>query len=155
MLLLNGITGFFDKIDDPIKMVDGDQFKKDCYAISYLLNGKVICFLEPEFPSSFYKCEVELNNKQLYVLLNAHYPFVAFASVVDFGNIEFVDVQELAGVFSEQFQVLTNEDVNQPLRYGTKQNVLLNENQLNQSEIQQIAHWKPKTVGEVIYNQWD
>lgn len=49
------------------------------------------------------------------------------------------------------------DELNDPLyiKESTAQIILENDNELNSAELEQIAYWKPKSVGEVIYNFWD
>ncbi|MEH7180105.1 hypothetical protein [Neobacillus vireti] len=94
----------------------------------------------------------------MYILLNAAYPFFAFASKVEYMTIEFMDHQELANeiiALNKDYRVLTTSELHEPIQPDGRKYLLRNENTLNKDEIQNILYWKPQTVGEVIYNYWD
>lgn len=113
-------------------------------------------FKEPQYPMNFYETEVKVFNKHFYILLNEHYPYLAFASVVEFGKINFIDVPELKQ-FSSLYKVLSVKELNEPLAFdpGSKRGIIPNDNDLNSAELEQVAYWQPKNVGEVIFNYWD
>lgn len=152
--LPNGITGFFEKQDEPPKM-DGRQFKQLCFSIANNNGGSVLIYKEPQAGTNFYHTEVNVFNKHLHLLLNAHYPFLAFASVVNYGQIDFVDEPQLFEQFSTYYRVLGTVELNEPLflKLGSKEDNLQNE--LNSAELKQLAYWKPETIGSLIFNFWD
>ncbi|MFJ8072318.1 hypothetical protein ACIQZD_25990 [Peribacillus sp. NPDC096447] len=138
-------------------IIDGKQFKQQCFSIIKRNNGKVLEFVEPQFATNFLNVEVKVFDKHLHIVLNEHYPFLAFASFVDFENIKFIDEPELLKQFSPFYKVLSIEELNEPLyiKESTGKIILENDNELNSAELEQIAYWKPKSVGETIYNFWD
>lgn len=152
MKLPNGVTGFYNSEINKPPQVDEKQFKQLCFDLTFRNGGKIISFNTPQYPANFYNAEVEIFDMRFYILLNAHYPFLAFASVVKFGNINFIDIPVLFEQFSPFYQVLDtvalNVSINQIL--GAK-----NENILNSAELEQIAHWNPETIGQIIFNNWD
>lgn len=147
MKLLNGITGFYEKQNEPPN-VDGNEFKRLCFSIINKNDGTVINFQEPQITTNFFAMEVNVSNKHFQILLNAHYPLIAFASAVNFGEIKFIDDHQLKEEFSPFYRVLSTKDLDEPL-------LLKNEDELNCAEIKQIAYWKPLRIGEVIFNHWD
>ena len=147
MILLNGITGFYEKQNEPPK-TDGKQFKRLCFSIINQNKGTILNFQEPQIASNFYSMEVKISNKHFSILLNAHYPFLAFASAVNFGEINFIEVPHLKEEFSPFYIVLSTKVLNEPL-------LLKSENELNKAELNQIEYWKPERIGEVLFNHWD
>ncbi|MFF2879036.1 hypothetical protein ACFVR2_22335 [Gottfriedia sp. NPDC057991] len=147
MILLNGITGFYEKQNVPPN-TDGMQFKKLCFSIINQNKGTILNFRESQVATNFFAMEVKVSNKYFYILLNAHYPFLAFASAVNFGEINFLDVPQLKEEFSPFYIVLSTSELNEPL-------ILKSENKLNSAELKQIAYWKPNRIGEVLFNHWD
>ncbi len=135
------------------------QFKRLCYTIANYSNGKLLALEEPHVSQSFYKAELGWEDKStsIFILLNSSYPFVAFASSVQYFDIKYADDSPFNNVnaFGTRFRVLTTEVLNQPLIVDERTHTLLNENSLNKIELNHIFHWKPKTVGEVIFNFWD
>lgn len=156
MKLPNGITGFYNSENNKPPKVDGKQFKQVCATIVNRSGGKMLEFKEPQFPMNFFVTEVKVFNKQFHILLNEHFPYLAFASVVEFGRINFIDVPELIQ-FSSLYKVLRVRELNEPLvlKPDSKKGILQNDNNLNSAELEQIAYWEPKRIGEVIFNYWD
>ncbi|MET3696541.1 hypothetical protein SAMN05877753_103213 [Bacillus oleivorans] len=113
-------------------------------------------FKEPQYPMNFYDTEVKVFNKHFHILLNEHYPYLSFASVVEFGKINFIDVPELKQ-FNSFYKVLSVKELNEPLvlKPDPKKGILQNDINLNGAELEQVAYWEPKRIGEVIFNYWD
>ncbi|MEH6940370.1 hypothetical protein [Bacillus sp. JJ722] len=157
MILPNGVTGFFDSVDTPQTKVNGKQFKQICITIAIHNGGKIIAFKEPEYPMNFYSVYVEFFNKQFHILLNEYYPNLAFASIVEFGNIEFIDIPILYKQFNPFYKVLNTSELNNPVTLinSSKKSIIQNNNELNSTELKEIVFWKLKTVGEIIFNYWD
>lgn len=150
MKLPNGISGFYDsKVNNP-PQVNGEKFKQLCLDFASRNSGKVIDFITPQYPSNFYCATVEIEDTKVYMLLNEHYPYLAFASVVEFGNIKFINKPILYEEFSSFYRVKDPDELNVPLNQN-----LLKQTELNSSELEQISYWKPETVGQIIFNYWD
>ncbi|MHA6259150.1 hypothetical protein ACXYMX_04445 [Sporosarcina sp. CAU 1771] len=148
MLLLNGVTGFHDPRTRFPKSIDGKQFKHLCYALILSNKGKILDFTEPIYPSNFYNVKVDVFGRIFHVLLNKHYPFLAFASNIEEQFIQFIDEPFLAQEFSPHYQIIENEKLNQPLQINpSKKHPLLIDNELNSFELSQIAYWKPQNIG--------
>ncbi|QKE76089.1 hypothetical protein HPK19_25125 (plasmid) [Arthrobacter citreus] len=147
MKLLNGITGFYEKQNEPPN-IDGKQFKSLCFSILNQNEGTVLEFQEPQVATNFFAMEVNVSNKHFHILLNAHYPFLAFASTVNLSEIIFIDDPQLKEVFSPFYRVLSTKELNEPL-------LIKNVNELNSAELNQLAYWKPERIGDVIFNHWD
>ncbi|MEH7336885.1 hypothetical protein V7161_30205 [Neobacillus drentensis] len=155
MKLPDGITGFYEKHNRP-PMIDGKQFKLLCFNSIKSNGGKVLEFKEPKEKSNFFDVEVNAFNKHFHILLNAHYPLIAFASVVSFGEIDFIDEPQLNSEFSPFYRVLGTEELNeQIINSDSKKGTIQNENKLNGAELKQLAYWKPERIGDVIFNNWD
>ena len=86
MILLNGVSGF----NGPEQVTDGEHFKKICYSLIHRLNGNVLSFSEPDVARHYYEMSVKVFEETFSILLNAAYPFIAFASFVDTGNSNFL-----------------------------------------------------------------
>lgn len=156
MLLRDGISGFYNaEIDE--SMVDASHFKKLCYALANQVGGKLITVSDPQ-ETNFYCAYLQINGKEIHILLNGIYPLIAIASRVEYMNIIFIDDQTLSnGIesYSSEYRVLQLRELSEQLHLDERKNTLKNENTLNENELKQIFYWMPKTVGEVIYNHWD
>lgn len=152
MILRSGVTGFL-----PAPSTNESEFKAVCYS---LLDSDGVEFVETQgFVKSFYECIIKVRSKRVHVLLNSQYPFVTFTSSrqADERNFPFIDDIELSNIFSPYYKVLCFEQLNEPVKYWQQgKNIIIeNENTLHQAELKQVAYWKPKTVGEIIFNYWD
>lgn len=154
MLLLDGVSGF---LTDDLPEVDSLQFKRICFTLANYSQGKLLYLEEPHITQNFYKAELCLEKESIFILLNGSYPFMAFASSVQYFDIEFVDhsLSSVVEALSNGFRVLSANALHQRLLLDERTHNVLNENCLNKAEISQIFHWKPQTVGEVIFNFWD
>ena len=157
MYLLNGVTGFSDEKDNPAPPVDGKQFKKICFALVTENGGEVLSFWEPKVATNFYKVNVKIFDVYFYILLNSSHPFIAFASSVVYGSIRFVDNQHPARLFSSFYCVLSSMELNETVVFKKVRGkvILSNDNELNDGELHELFYWKPRKVGDVIYNFWD
>jgi hypothetical protein len=157
MKLPNGVTGFYNAKHNKPPTIDEKQFKQICFSLISRNGGKVLDFKEPQVATNFFDVEAKVFNKHLHILLNVHYPYMAFAFDVEFGKITFIDEPELFKQFSPFYNVLDTKELNAPviLRLGSKKSILQNDNELNSAELEQIAYWKPERIGEIIFNYWD
>lgn len=153
MILLKGITGFYTKSEEP-PIVDRKQFKQLCFSIIQPLGGTVLEFNDSCCQRNFLDAKVTLRDKKFHILLNKHYTMVAFASTADYGSIAFIDEPTLSEQLCTSYTVLSSRELNKPVLFD-KRNLLQNENELSQAELKQVAYWKPLTLGEIIFNQWD
>lgn len=88
VLLLDGISGFLAK---DLLEVDLIEFKRLCYTLANFSKGRLLSFEEPHVSQIFYKAELGLEDGSVFLLLSSSYPFVAFASSVQYFDIDFVD----------------------------------------------------------------
>ncbi|MGG3891252.1 hypothetical protein [Metabacillus fastidiosus] len=152
MKLPNGITGFSTSEANKPPQVEEKQFKQLCFHFVTHKGGKVIDFNVPQYPVNFYNAKVEIFNMQFCILLNEHYPYLAFTSTVEFGNIEFIDIPILSEQFSLFYQVMDTAALNVPISKILEEK---NKHELNNAEWGEIAYWKPETIGQIIFNYWD
>ena len=150
MILSNGVTGFYDSESNKPPKVNGKLFKQLCFNFAACNGGKVIDFNEAKYPINFYSVKFEILDHQFFVLLNEHYPYLAYASVVEFGNITFMDKPVSHENFSDFYKVLGKVELDVPFN----QNLVIN-SELNRTELEMLAYWKPETVGQIIFNYWD
>jgi hypothetical protein len=150
MELPNGVTGFYYSEVNKPPQVDEKQFKQLCFNIVSSNGGKILEFNPPRSPANFYYALVEMHDKRFYILLNEHYPFLAFASAVESGNINFIDIPALFEQFMPFYQVISCVELNLSIN---QQSVELSD--LNRAELEQVSYWKPERKGQVIFNYWD
>lgn len=141
-----GVTGFSEKELSEQEIKDFETYLY--HAIRYE-NGKVI---EKELLTNnknFYTYQIGIQTKVFYVLLHSIFPYVAFASVVDYSGIKFIDEPEqVKSILTESYKVLDTNLLNQTL-------TIEDTSRLGKQEQEMIRYWKPETIGEVIFNYWD
>ena len=148
--LPSGVTGFYHSEAEKPPKVEGKQFKQLIFDLIISSGGKVICFNTPQYSANFYYTQVEISGDRLYILLNEHYPYLAFASTVEYGDIKFIDNNLLYERFSPFYQIITSVELNSLFDKD-----MIKKADLNNAEWEQIAYWKPNIVGEIIFNYWD
>ncbi|WP_227936429.1 hypothetical protein [Alkalihalobacillus deserti] len=158
LILRSGITGIYDGKGNPPPSVKENTFKQLCYS---LFASKVQDFIgtEEDGIKNFYEAVVKLNNKRIHILLNAHYPYMAYTDTrelyVDY--FPFIANDQLADSFKPYYKVLSPSQLNEPLTFKRiKGKVSLeNENTLSEIDLEQLVYWDAKTVGNVVFNYWD
>ena len=146
MILKNGITGFFESLDDK-KSIPSQSFIQFCNEIVYNNQGKILLMDLELTGKNFYCSKQQFQDQICYILLNASYPYVAFASLVSMEKIIYIDKPDYIQYIPDNYLVL-NKNVLETICENC-------DNQLNKAERKQILYWEPKTVGEVIFNFWD
>ncbi|WP_322445900.1 hypothetical protein [Robertmurraya mangrovi] len=136
-------------------MTNRKEFKETCIHLCRLTAGTLLEFNQPEINVNFYEAILEYEKEIIHILLNAHYPYLAFAKSVNAFNIDFIDIPRFLP-YQEGYRVLTFTELYEPIQYKNHKNhLILNENELNIAELNQIKRWKPAIVGEIIFNFWD
>lgn len=142
-MLPRGITGFGDAQAPVIQ--DVKRFAALADAAARELGGAV-CYIDADtLGRSFYSARIEPRRGGLFILMNAYYPYAAFAESVEYGEIAFADAP--GGVECPDVRVLTLDELMQPWNGESLE--------LGDAEMKQIRYWKPRTVGEVVFNFWD
>lgn len=151
MRLPNGITGICVNSSTVFPKVEGKLLKRICYSSVFSVDGQIIHFSKPKYPVNFYSVKVKILEDTFYLLLNDNYPFIAFVSKInELYGITFIDDPMLTQKLAPYYQVLGTE-----LLYTTLNLEILEMSALNPLEKQAIDYWKPKTIGDIIFNFWD
>ncbi|MED4531857.1 hypothetical protein [Metabacillus fastidiosus] len=151
LILYSGITGIV-----PAPSVKEKEFKQICYS---LLGSNVLEFIENGTLKNFYECIIKFKRRNIHILLNRHYPFIAFTSARELNDLylPFIDEPDLSKLFEQYYKVLSLYQLKEPLTYTQKRKniIVINENELHQDELKELVFWKPRTIGEVVFNYWD
>lgn len=154
MKLPRGITGF-RHIDDPLLPVsDCTAFRSYCYEAARALRGHVVSVEAPirGTVANFARAIIDLRDGPAAVLLNAHFPVIAFARprVQNGAPVSFIDAPALAEVFRlfGTYEVWSRSQLESPVQRETCSN-------LAEAELEQVKYWKPARVGDVVFNFWD
>jgi hypothetical protein len=91
MELWRGITGFRGMDDPPLPVTDFKKFSEHCHTAARSLGGTVRMLQEPgsKVCSNFAQAILETTSGTIAVLLNAHFPIVAFATPSKEGEMKF------------------------------------------------------------------
>ncbi|XKE95590.1 hypothetical protein LG326_04425 [Metaplanococcus flavidus] len=152
MELPYGISGFYNSDEPKPPEVDVSEYKKICYDFAEKLNGEVLEFTDSLYPANFHKAFFKLPETDVCLVMNKHYPILAFAKTVEALKIQFINFPEGTAAVPDGYTVLPSELLEAPVPENL--NELPGEG-LNKGEIEQIKYWKPETVGQIIFNFWD
>jgi hypothetical protein len=143
-----GITGFFtmDNIRVPL---DRQSFVSFIHAV---VKGKVEWEDIDLVGKNYYWFLVSTNEQQLSFFLNAYYPLAAIrieSPKNEFGYLKAMELEEqFPNVGQFQYHVLSREELDEEL--------LVEEiEQLDEVEKKQAEYWKPRTIEEIVFNNWD
>ncbi|MFD1032326.1 hypothetical protein [Metaplanococcus flavidus] len=152
MKLPAGVSGFYKSDEQKPPEIDVGKYKELCYGIARNLEGDLLEFSDTLYPANFFKADFRLPDMNICLVMNKHYPIVAFATAVEDLKIKFIDYSTGTDVVPEEFTVLSAEILEAPVPEDPND---LPESNLNKGEIEQIKYWKPDTVGQIIFNFWD
>ncbi|MEG0450284.1 MAG: hypothetical protein RR595_10540 [Lysinibacillus sp.] len=148
MLLQKGVTGHF-YVETP--QLDIETFKKWAYQTITAQGGKVLSFKVNDYPRNFFTVQMDFKDEVIFLLLNAYYPFLAFASSIDDAIIIFRDPPIHFLVFDTFYEVVSFAELSWPINPKS----LLVEHDLTKAELRYVRYFQPKTVGGILFNCWD
>lgn len=152
MKLPYAVSGFYNSDEPKPPEMDVRKYKELCDVLAEELNGELVEFNDSLYPANFHKAHFKFPEYSICLLMNKHYPLLAFAVTVETMKIEFLDFPEGTKVIPDEYTVLTNDILDAKLSGNMKERAI---NELNQGTIRQITYWKPETVGQVVFNFWD
>ena len=135
-------------------MSDFSAFRAHCFAAARAVGGRLRSIEAPlqRVDANFARAILELPTGAIAVLLNAHYPLVAFAEPTTEGDtrLRFIDAPAVREAFVNFgiYEVLPAEELEQ--RIADESCCILSE-----AEQEQIRFWRPKRAGELVFNCWD
>lgn len=116
------------------------------YEIALAVNGKIVSIHTPSVTPNFFAAELSFNGTTLFVLCSTN-ELWAFSEKLNPSECEltFVDSQILSATLSNLFGFtpLTTVELNSPYK------------KLADISDADILYWKPKSLGEAIFNWWD
>jgi hypothetical protein len=152
MKLPRGITGIRTPKDPPLPQSDFSRFKSDCYEIARSTGARVRAVTFPQGTNSFGYAILAFDEQSIAVLLNAHYPLIAFPEsfVPDQHPNAFVDHAALATAFKTlgAYTVPSRDELESSVSAEACQ-------ELSPAELSEVKYWRPRCIGEVIFNFWD
>ncbi len=146
MLLQKGITGFSD-CRNPLQTTENFQlFKTICYTAAAAFNAEIIEISDNQYPQNYFSANILLNGKSICILLNRYYPIIGFTRELH-GSKYFIDCKELFSMLSYQYNVIACDRLNAPFDNCP--------HALDKCELQQIEYYRPTSIGNIIFNEWD
>lgn len=154
MKLQRGITGFRSNDEPPLPSSNVAGFRSHCYTAARALKGSVVAAnaCGSGAVSNFVGVVLKLPSESLAVLLNSHFPVIAFAEQMVEGQsvVRFINAPDVTEVF-RNFGVYELPDLSELTAPLTAERL----SRLAPVEKDQISYWKPQTAGDVIFNFWD
>jgi len=147
-----GVSGFYDSDEPKPPEMDVSKYKELCDELAKKLDGEMLEFTDSLYPANFHKAYFKLPAKSVCLVMNKHYPLLAFATTVEALKIKFIDYPEATEAVPEEYTVLTAEALEAKVPENLAE---LPGNQISKGEIRQINYWKPETVGQIVFNFWD
>lgn len=146
MLLPRGITGFFAPGGPPPAPQPVKPFQQLCHWMARENGGRFLS-LDPSLAEkNFYAAHMEFRRVPIYLLLNAYAPYCAFAQSLEHNTVVFLE-PPAAALPPSGYRLLSLKELNKDCREAAQA--------LGEAELEQIRYWKPRTVGEVVFNFWD
>ncbi|MCT8137786.1 hypothetical protein H1D32_08465 [Anaerobacillus sp. CMMVII] len=130
------------------------KFFRKCKKIAakFKVNYKILTFEELGY-TSYNAVRLDFENGPIYILCNNYrVTFVknknsAWGGELDGYPLNFIDHEHLAREFSGNYRVYTVAELNEP--FNKDEFVLDDFNKYS------VDHWKPKKVGDFLFNYWD
>jgi len=154
LIIRRNITGFFNRNGrDTVPEFSVHDFKRIVYGIHlpHLIN--ILSISERGVTPNFHSALVQCDGKTLSILGHSIYPILAFAEPVMEGHfsLTFVDCEQIARKVTQAFPGVSVVSIFELNQKFTEQDLT----PLDEVEREQIRHWKPQTVGEIVFNWWD
>lgn len=128
------------------------MYKELCHRLARDMGADLLDFVESLYPANFYKAVFHFQAGDICLVLNKHYPLLAFAKTADSVKIEFIDYPDGKALISDDYTVLSKNELDAPVPKNSDE---LRSGGLNKGEVKQIKYWKPERMGEIVFNFWD
>jgi hypothetical protein len=153
MELKCGVTGFEGR-EGPFAsppFSDWKTFHSHCYAAARIVCAKVHSIEDPFEGGkvcNYLLARFDFSDCSVTALLNRVYPILGFAKFP--AEVGFIDCPKLAEAFASlgDYTVASGEELNRPLLRELCKD-------LAPRELKQIQYFRPRTIGDVIFNYWD
>lgn len=152
MQLPAGVSGFYDSDEHKPPEFDVAKYKELCHRLARDMGAQLQEFTDSLYPANFHKALFHFQEKDICLVMNKHYPLLAFANTADSVKVDFINFPAGNSSISEDFKVLPKEKLETPVPKNPDE---LRNSGLNKGEIEQIKYWKPERLGEVVFNFWD
>lgn len=149
-----GVTGFHYYLDTPPPVTDERAFIALCHTFAQLVEAKITSTKRlgsvPE--RNFTAVEFQSQTEGFAILLNAHYPLIAFSKPIQYESLtlEFIDRPEYEWRWLQlgDFRVLHVKELSAS-PYD------LDVSEISDTEYDQILVRQPRSMGGIVFNFWD
>ena len=146
-MLPRRITGFWAGKTEPPPSLDEKAFRRMCHTLARENGGTVTEVDTDTTARNFFFAEIRKRGTSVFLLQNSHYPYAAFAQRDAAGEFVLVRQPEYVRIPEGLAHFLSLAELNQDWRGLC--------GELSPEEREQICYWRPRTVGEMIFNTWD
>ena len=144
-----GVTGFFGPRDLLIEPLDPGEFRTLVCTFARLQYGRVLALDEDLSARNFYAAQIAFRSRELCLLLNVYAPYAALAPAPLEEPLRFLDWPEHWPAALPQYRCLSSADLTAPCPPEQALTAL------SRAERDQVRHWDPQTMGELLFNFWD
>ncbi|MDE5619046.1 MAG: hypothetical protein K2I80_00775 [Ruminococcus sp.] len=145
ILLKRGITGFYEKGDLCLNETYFSEFVRICYLLQTVTNFKIKSTVNTEC-ASYFSAELTDGKSKIYFLLNKYYNVGGFTDNLIFGDKIFTDI-DLDNNYLTECEIVPALVLNSAFSETA--------HDLSKCELEQVEYWKPFSVGNIIFNEWD
>ncbi len=145
-ILRRGITGF-----DTAEEVDVATFKKAVYHAAHKAGATVVLTIVGDSVTpNFHQTEIQIGERSIAIICNRSFPVVAFVRTpVEMDEVHPIDLVEFVDPVRDfGFDVATPVELNRPIAPSDLE-------VLGDRELEQVKYWKPKRIGQLVFNWWD
>ncbi len=147
--LPRGVTGFWSVDDAPPPHID---LRAARAAVAPMFAGRRLAFEAEEQGTvrSFHDIIVRCGRERIRVLVHATVPWIAFAALEEPPelSLRFVRPPEGLAAPGAPFVLVARSLLDRPLDQGALVD-------LAPAELEQVAYWRPRRIGEVVFQHWD
>lgn len=151
MQLASGATGFRVSTEPPLPLVDVGLLRSLCFDAARVAHAQVGPWREAAM-CTFHSVSIASQSASCVALFHAHLPLVAFTVTPPAPGlpiIGFVDPPSWAGTFeAADLHLLGPLTLGRPIADADLGG-------LSRAELDQIAYWRPRSLGDLLFNWWD
>lgn len=126
--------------------MDVPAFKRIAYEVAHHINAKVTGIFEPNVTPNFIAAELDLGDRHTYLLCSQANDWALSREVqLGYCRLAFKDVPAIAEVLERDFGIRVQSK-------ARLQGPFVKAEWMSDAD---IRYWKPKTLGEALFNWWD
>ncbi len=159
-----GISGFWSKKDTPPPILETSLFQEKCEEVKTIGYELIAIHFAENKRQSYHSALLQKNEEQIVVFCNKYYPIVAFTqpnallSANDLIQFEppsvYVAHEMLAAYFNQApFQVIPSEILRLEVDADNPETTSV-VHLLYDVEFAEFAFWEPRSMGDVVFNNW-